>query len=224
MNRLLYLWYLNWTEQNRYSSSHWLSHLQYLKWTEQTFSVFTDFLTCGIWTGWNRYFQFSLTASSVVCESLTLSPAITELDRTDTSSSHWLSPVASEPDRTNTSSSHWLSHLQHLNWTELTELTLPVLTLSPVVAKPDRTDSSQWPSHLRFIGVLVSVPGPLNAGWLGKWAVPRLITFHLTCTGFLCHASFLRRSFSTWWFLSAGSLRSWCWRRLWNMESKKSGF
>ena len=154
-------------------------------------------------------------------------------------------------DWTDIFSFHWLSHLWYLNrmeqifpvltdcficgmwitdsftcnnWTGQNWHFQFSLTLSPVVAKPDRADSSQWPSHLRFIGVLVSVPGPLNAGWLGKWAVPRLITFYLTCTGFLCHASFLRRSFSTWWFLSAGSLRSWCWCRLWNMESKKSGF
>ena len=94
--------------------------------TEWIVSVLSDFLTCGILTGQNRYFQFSLTVSPTVCELLTLPPVVSELDRTDTSSSHWLSAVVSEPDRTDTSSSHWLSHLRYLNRTERIVLNDPL--------------------------------------------------------------------------------------------------
>ena len=107
-------------------SSQWLSHLWYLNWTEQIFSVLTDCLTygmwiadsptCGIWTGQNWHFKFSLTLSCGIWTrqnwhfqfSLTLSPAV------------------SEPDRTDTSSSHWLSHLRYLNRTERIVLNDPL--------------------------------------------------------------------------------------------------
>ena len=110
--------------------------------------------------------------------SLTLSPAVSELDRT--CSSHGLSHLWYLNWTELAELSHWLFHLRNLNWTDFTVLTdsltcgistgqnsqlsltfhlwylnwtefIVSLTLSPTVSELDRTDSSHWLFHLQYL-------------------------------------------------------------------------